>query len=104
MTELEETKSQLEQHIIQEKIKEPVLTLEQITFFLNQFKSTDINDEEQRQRLIDSFVNAVYVFDDKFVLTFNYKDSTRTINLSDIKSSDLDGFGPPKKSLEPRWF
>ena len=104
LTELEETKSQLEQQIIQEKIKKPVLTLEQILFFLHQFKDTDINDEEQRQRLIDSFVNAVYVFVDKIVLTFNYKDGTRTINLSDIESSDLDGLGPPRKSLEPQWF
>lgn len=52
LTELEETKSQLEQQIIEEKIKKPVLTLEQIMFFLNQFKDTDINDEEQRKRLI----------------------------------------------------
>lgn len=89
LTELEETKSQLEQQIIQEKIKKPMLTLEQIMFFLNQFKDTDINDEEQRQRLIDSFVNAVYVFDDKLVLTFNYRDGTKTINLAEIKSSDL---------------
>lgn len=95
LTELEETKRQLEQQIIQEKIKKPVLTLEKILFFLHQFKDIDINDEEQRQRLIDSFVNAVYVFDDKIVLTFNYKDSTRTIDMSDIESSDLDGFGPP---------
>jgi len=99
LTELEETKSQLEQQIIQEKIKKPVLTLEQILFFLHQFKDTDVNDEEQRQRLIDSFVNAVYVFDDKIVLTFNYKDGTKTINLAEINSSDLGGFGPPRKSL-----
>lgn len=42
-------------------------------------------------------MNAVYVFDDQVVLPFNYKDGTRTINLSDIKSSDLDGFGHQEK-------
>jgi len=34
----------------------------------------DITQLEQRQRLIDTFVNAVYLYDDKIVLTFNYKD------------------------------
>ena len=29
--------------------------------------------------LIDAFVNAIYLYDDKLVLTFNYKDGTRTI-------------------------
>lgn len=99
LAELEENKAQLEQQIIQEKIKKPVLSLEQISFFLHQFKNTDVNNDEQRQRLIDSFVNAVYVFDDKIVLTFNYRDSTKTVNLSDINSSDLEGCSPPRKSL-----
>ena len=47
--------------------------------------------------LIDAFVNAIYLYDDKLVLTFNYKDGTRTIALDDVKEavkkntgSDLD--------------
>lgn len=54
--------------------------------------------------MIDSFVNAVYLYDDKIVLTFNYKDGTKTISLDDVNSSDLDGFGPPGKPLEPQGF
>ena len=54
--------------------------------------------------LIDAFVNAIYLYDDKLVLTFNYKDGTRTITLDDVKEavknntgSDLDCLGAPKK-------
>lgn len=50
--------------------------------------------------LIDAFVNAIYLYDDKLVLTFNYKDGTRTITLNDMKEavkantgSDLDCLG-----------
>ena len=41
----------------------------------------------QRQRLIDSFVNSIYLFDDKLVVTFYYKDGTKTLPLSEIKST-----------------
>lgn len=102
LSALEEEKARLEQSIIEVKIQNPALSREQITFFLDQFKHTDTTDEEQRQRLIDSFVNAVYVFDDKIVLIFNYKNGTKTISLDTVKSSDLVGGCPPAEALEPQ--
>lgn len=45
--------------------------------------------------LIDTFVNAIYLYDDKMVLTFNYKDVTKDITFDDIKGSDLDCPGAP---------
>lgn len=104
LAELEEQKEQLEQQILRERIKNPALTREQISFFLEQYKKTDVNDETQRQRLIDSFVNAVYVYDDKIVLVFNYKEGTKTVTLGDIKSSDLGEFSPPAKSPVTAWL
>mgnify|MGYP007025199047 CR=1 FL=1 len=47
---LEEQKAQLEEQILQERIKNPALSREQIAFFLDQYKKTDITDETQRQR------------------------------------------------------
>ena len=93
---LEEQKNQLEQQIILEQIKNPVFSREQIAFFINQYRKTDIHDEAQRQRLIDCFVNAVFVYDDKIVLTFNYKDGAKTIVLDDVNGSDMVDNGPQK--------
>ena len=48
-------------------------------------------------------VNAVFVHDDKLLLTFNFKEGTRTITLDDVQTatcssgSDLDCFVAPKK-------
>ena len=65
-------------------------------FWLHRFRGIDVTDKEQRQRLIDCFVNAVYLYDDKMVLTFNYKDGIKHTNFDDVKSSDLDESGRPK--------
>lgn len=95
LDELEDTKSKLEISILQNEIKQPIFTKEQILFWLHQFREMDIATMEQRQLLIDSFVNAVFVYDDRIVLTFNYKDGTKTVSLSDIESSSLDRVTPP---------
>ena len=97
LMDLEVQKTRLEQQILTEQIENPTLSREQIKSFLDQFKKTDIEDEAQRQRLIDGFVNAVFVYDDKIVLTFNYKDGTATITLDGVNNSDMSGDGPPKQ-------
>ena len=98
LDELEETKSQLEVSILQEEMHKPLLTREQIAFFIYRFRKFDVTKREQRQRLIDSFVNAVYLYEDKIILTFNYKDGSKTITLAEVESSDLSVLGAPKKN------
>ena len=89
LEEPENRKSELTVSLINEEIQKPLLTKEQINFWLERFRKTDITVYEQRQRLIDSFVNAVYVHDDKIVFTFNYKDGIKSISLSELECSDL---------------
>ena len=100
LDELEETKSQLEVSILQEEMHKPLLTREQIAFFIYRFRKFDVTKREQRQRLIDSFVNAVYLYEDKIILTFNYKDGSKTITLAEVEGSDLSVLGAPKEMTE----
>lgn len=100
LDELEETKSQLEISILQEEMHKPMLTREQIAFFIYRFRKFDVTKREQRQRLIDSFVNAVYLYEDKIILTFNYKDGSKTITLAEVEGSDLSVLGARKTQVE----
>ena len=59
---------------------------------------------EQRQRLIDSFVNAVYLYEDKIILTFNYKDGAKTITLAEVEGSDLSVLGALFKQSSHGWL
>ena len=66
-----------------------------------------MSKQSHRQRLIDTFVNRIYLYDDKLVITFNHKDGTETITLNDIEaalaetenSSDLVSFAVPKRRM-----
>ena len=90
---LEAEKSKLEISILQEQIKKPLLTKEQIKFWICKFHELDFNRQAGKEQLIDSFVNAVYVYNDKVILTFNYKGDTVSINTA---ASDLTAPSPPK--------
>lgn len=70
-------------------------------FWMHKFRTTDISDNAERQRLIDSFVNAIYLYDDKIVMAWNYKDGTKTVTLKDIEGSDLSLSTVPKSHIFP---
>ena len=102
LEELEATKEDLEIKIANEKIAKPRISLEFVTFWLHKFRKLDVRQQSHRKMLIDAFVNAIYLYDDKMVITFNYKDGTRTIALDDVKKavkkntgSDLDCLAAP---------
>ena len=104
LTQLEATKDELLVRIEEEKLEKPKISAEFMTFWLHRFRKLDITKEKHRQMLIDTFVNAVFVHDDKLLLTFNFKDGTRTITLTDAKiaaekntGSNLDCLGAPCK-------
>lgn len=82
--------------IAKEEMKKPILSKERITYWLTSFKSGDIENVEYRQRVIDTLVNSVFVYDTdnvgrEIVLTFNISGS----NTLTIKGSDIEGYAPP---------
>ncbi|MDE6373191.1 MAG: recombinase family protein [Clostridia bacterium] len=105
LAQLETKKKEIEIAILQEKIKKPFLTKEQIQFGIERFRNLDITTLEGKRRLIDGFVNSIYLYDDKFDITFNFKDGTQTVFFSEIeatKNSDIKSLGAPKTiKVEP---
>lgn len=100
LDELEERKKDIELRIIQEEIKKPILSREDVTFWICRFRKLDVDKLDERRRLIDSFVNSVTIFDDHILITFNYRDGETRLDFSDIESSDLKSVGGPTKVAE----
>ena len=88
LEELEDEKQRLQVWIMEESMVQPTVTKEQVLFFLDQFRNGDVSDPAYRQRLVDVFVHAVYVYDDKVVIVYNYSgggNDRSKITLSDIQ-------------------
>ena len=96
LTELEDTKNKLEINILEEQIRKPLLTREQIAFGIYKFRNLNLSTREGKQRIIDSFINAIYLYDDYATLICNFKDGTTTITFDELKSSDINSLTPPR--------
>ena len=105
LEQLEETKRELEARIAEEKLAKPKVTEEFIRFWLLRFRKLDMNQKDQRQALVDTFINSIYLYDDKVLITFNYKEGTQTVTFGEAtevaskeNGSDLDCFTAPRKT------
>lgn len=114
MVELEAEKERIEKGIAKQLIEEPELDREQVVYFLEQFRDGDINDEEYRAFIVDTFLNAVYLYDDnKLVLVLNYTGEQSKVTLQMVDKAigggaECSAFAPSgvprKKSLLSDFF
>ena len=72
--------------------------------WLLRFRKLDMRLKDQRQVLVDPFINAIYLYDDKVLITFNYKEGTQTVTFgeatevaSEGNGSDLDCIPAPQE-------
>ena len=101
--ELENRRDELENRLACEKLAKPKVSAEFMTFWLHRFRKLDVRQQSHRKMLIDTFINAIFLYDDKMVITFNYKEGTKTITLAELpeaisnkNGSDLDCLVAPK--------
>lgn len=88
----------------QEELDHPVVSEEQILHALYHYKSLDISTKEGKQRLIDGFVNSIYLYDDRYVITFNYKNKSKTVTFEEIESPSLTSKASPTENSLSRLF
>lgn len=99
MAELEDQKRQLEDEIKLSKLDTSLsLTRDHILFFLLKFRELNLNEESSRRKLFEAFVNAIYVYDDKIDLIFNFTGNGSKITLQELDSLDESVFVSPASS------
>ena len=102
LEELENRRDELEAKLACEKLAKPKVSAEFMTFWLHRFRKLDVRQKSHRKMLIDAFINAIFLYDDKMVITFNYKEGTKTITFAELQEaisnkngSDLDCLAAP---------
>ena len=83
----------IEEEISNEEKKQIIVSEPQIRFFLNSLKKGNANDERYRQALVNTFINKIFLYDDKLTFIFNSGDEPITINdtlLSDIEEDSCE--------------
>ena len=101
MDELEERRNELLIDIGREELACPTLTEDQIYAFIVNFRKLNMGNLEHKRRLIYTFVNRIYLYDDRYIITFNYSPDTDEVPLSEVEGlgllSELTCYGEPNK-------
>lgn len=101
LMELEGERANIEKGIARELIAEPRLERDQVVFFLEEFRTGNIEDESYRILLVDTLLNSVYLYDDdKLVLVLNYSGEHCKVTLSLVEKA-LGGEGAMCSTLAP---
>ncbi len=70
LKELEETKARLEYELELEKSKAPAISYEYAKAFLTSLSASDFNTPERKKLLIETFVQRVYLWDDRMIIIY----------------------------------
>ena len=93
LDELEAQREQLEANIIRQEIQDEIITREQVVQWLRSMKSLDLSLPDSKRMLVDTFVNSIYLYDDKVVIGFNCKEEASSLAFSsgEVSACRLEG-------------
>lgn len=84
LQELEELEDQLSYEIEVSKLKVPNLTEDQIVFMLSQYQTENQDSPEFIEKIIDAFVDSVYLYPDRLIVTYNLTNQSGTLETSTL--------------------
>lgn len=64
------------------------LTYDEVYEWLNNFCTGDLFDMDFRRRIIDVFINSVFLYDDKMIIYYNIKDSKQISYIEMLKETE----------------
>ena len=117
MQSLEAQKAEIESDVARLRIAQEIqLTETEVRAWLSTFCTGNPMDEDFRKRIIDVFINAVYLYDDRVTVFYNIRGGKQVsyidlINSADLppddpapEGSDLKAKAPPKNSHPSGWL
>lgn len=87
MEELEDRKKDLEGEIEREEINLQIVTRDELLFFLHQFVDGDPNNPLYCRQIVDTFVNSIWLYDDRLVITYNYNGIKNQVTLDMVDAA-----------------
>lgn len=90
MEALEAQKAEIETDLAKLRIAQDIrLTEAEVRAMLKKICTGDPMDEEYRRRIIDIFINTVYLYDDRVIIFYNIKGGKQVSYIDLINSADL---------------
>ncbi|SCJ82271.1 Transposase and inactivated derivatives [Anaerotruncus sp. 2789STDY5834896] len=99
LNDIEKEKCDIENSIAKERIKTPSYSEDEYKMALTNYRKININTQEGKRKIIDTFINAIYVFDDHLKIIYNGKNKEECVSLEALEGSNLVSSGAPYEKL-----
>ena len=99
LNELEENKRALEDEIKKEQAERPLFTKDQFRMALYNFRKIDTTTKEGKAKLIDTFIDRIYLYDDHIKIIYNINGKDEEISLDELESSKGPQSGQPPDTI-----
>ena len=101
LVELEAERGKIEKGIAKELLSDPELERDQIVYSLEKLRDGDVNDENYKIMLVDTFLNSVYLYDDHLILVLNYTGSRNSKITLKLAENAVNGGGAKCSCFAP---
>lgn len=98
LSELEEEKKRIEDSVAKEQLTAPVFTKEHFIMALHNFRKIDVTKQDGKRKIIDAFINSIYLYDDRMKIVYNANGKEEVVTLEDLESSTLFSSGAPNNN------
>ena len=102
LEELEDEEERIKGDICREQLESRLVTEDQIWYIFDKFRNMDLSMPNQRQRLFDSFLQSIVLFDDRLIISFNYRSQPVTVMLDQLVEFISGGGSDLGKTASPK--
>lgn len=99
LIELEAEAARLKNAIALEEASLTHLEREQVIYWMERFRGGNVESQDFRRKVIDTFINAVYLTDDHIRIAFNYSGKHNELNMNLV--IDAEAVAGPEGSYKP---
>lgn len=100
LVELEDERRRLEMIITVERAALVDVPRERVEFWMRSFKDGDVRDKKYQAKLIYSFVQAVYLYNNKILIVCNYTGKVDTISVTLDDVDGIEDYASPESSYK----
>ena len=94
--ELETEKKNIEESIAKEQLTTSIFTKDHFIMAFHNFRKIDITKQDGKRKIIDTFINSIYLYDDYMKIVYNTNGKEEVVALEDLESSTLFSSGAPR--------
>lgn len=101
LEELSADEERLSRLIAEEAYRKPTFTKEQLVDWMRSLKNGDTNSPSFKRQIIDIFVNAIYLYDDHFTISYNTKERKEAMPYSVALAAESSSVCSPSNCSGP---